>query len=100
MLRVQRTLHGSAGASSMHLLHLRLVVQNWLHVPCRVLVESALTHTETLARSRTHTHTHAYQDLDFSPFHETVIATASEDSSVRVWNFEGLFGCRLKRSRD
>lgn len=29
------------------------------------------------------------QDLDFSPFHETVIATASEDSTVRVWNFDG-----------
>ena len=30
-----------------------------------------------------------WQDLDFSPFHETVIASASEDSTVRVWNFEG-----------
>eukprot|EP00802_Teleaulax_amphioxeia_P011476 Tamp_11508.p1 GENE.Tamp_11508~~Tamp_11508.p1 ORF type:complete len:534 (+),score=136.96 Tamp_11508:23-1624(+) len=34
-------------------------------------------------------HSMPVQDLDFSPFHETVIATASEDSTVRVWNFEG-----------
>jgi len=34
-------------------------------------------------------HSMPVQDLDFSPFHASVIASASEDSSVRVWNFEG-----------
>ena len=45
-------------------------------------------------------HSMPVQDLDFSPFHETVIATASEDSSVRVWNFEGKLDPRTPLAED
>ena len=40
------------------------------------------------------------QDLEFSPFHETVIATASEDSTVRVWNFEGKLDAKTPLAED
>ena len=45
-------------------------------------------------------HTMPVQDLDFSPFHENVIATASEDSSVRLWNFEGKITSTTPLSED
>ena len=44
---------------------------------------------EVISTSVFNGHSMPVQDLDFSPFHETVIATASEDSTVRVWNFDG-----------
>lgn len=28
-----------------------------------------------------------FQDLDFCPYIDTVVASASEDASVKVWNF-------------
>ena len=31
-------------------------------------------------------HTGPILDLDFNPFNENVIATASEDSSIKIWN--------------
>ena len=34
-------------------------------------------------------HSGAVLDLDFAPLHDAVVASASEDTTVRVWNFQG-----------
>ena len=34
-------------------------------------------------------HSGAVLDLEFAPLHDTVVASASEDMTVRVWNFQG-----------